>query len=151
MAERSFQLIDDYDFERRYHDIYIPKQWQAWETAHFKRVKSVTEQPDIPAQLITSGCNNGDPNALNCTVTCSNATLMYSNPENLWNCMTLATVAMLVGPGNDTINLESEKKMDEIFHFGTVAKFNDLDVFSTIVTAYIIELVLVLFLGLCFK
>ncbi|RBR07563.1 hypothetical protein FVER53590_12692 [Fusarium verticillioides] len=106
---------------------------------------------------------------------------MYNSPGNLWNCMVLATLGMLVGPGNDTIDRESEKKMDEQFHFGTVEKFNSLNVFrkvrdcawascsdSTygssasagidldiagqgIVTAYVIQLVLVLFLSLCFK
>ncbi|RGP80280.1 hypothetical protein FLONG3_1581 [Fusarium longipes] len=132
MPERSFQLIDDYNISRKYHGINIPKQWQAWETAHLLRIKSITEQPQIPARLISYGCNNGDPNALNCTTTCANATLMYSSPENLWNCMTLATLGMLVGPGNDTIDRENESKMNDIFHFGTVEKFNTLDVFKTV-------------------
>ncbi|SCO84170.1 uncharacterized protein FRV6_08297 [Fusarium oxysporum] len=212
MVERKFQVIDKYDFNRTYHGIAISEQWQAWETVHFFRVRSIIENPTVGARLISYGCNNGDGSSLNCTKTCSNATLMYSSPENLWNCMTLATLGMLVGPGNDTIDRESEKKMDEKFHFGTVEKFNSLNVFrkvrdcawascsdSTygsctrslqgfkcgpvspnniakfgtvmakpycqaasasidldiagqgIVTAYIIQLVLVLFLGLCFK
>ncbi|EXK83492.1 hypothetical protein FOQG_12193 [Fusarium oxysporum f. sp. raphani 54005] len=212
MVERKFQVIDKYDFNRTYHGIAISEQWQAWETAHFFRVRSIIENPTVGARLISYGCNNGDGSSLNCTKTCSNATLMYSSPQNLWNCMTLATLGMLVGPGNDTIDRESEKKMDEKFHFGTVEKFNSLNVFrkvrdcawascsdSTygsctsslqgfkcgpvspnniakfgrvmakpycqaasagidldiagqgIVTAYIIQLVLVLFLGLCFK
>lgn len=46
--------------------------------------------------------------------------------------MTLATLGMLVGPGNDTIDKGSEMKMDEIFHFGTVEKFNGLNVFRTV-------------------
>lgn len=46
--------------------------------------------------------------------------------------MTLATVAMLTVPGNDTIDRESEKKMDEIFHFGNVEKFDKLQVFRTV-------------------
>ncbi|KAF5618618.1 hypothetical protein F52700_12138 [Fusarium sp. NRRL 52700] len=153
-----------------YHGIAISEQWQAWETAHFFRV------------------------------------------SYLWNCMTLATLGMLVGSGNDTIDRESEKKMDEKFNFGTVEKFDSLHVFrkvrdcawtscsdsmygsctsslqgfkcgpvspdniakfgrvmakpycqaasagidldiagQTIVTVYVIQLVLVLFLSLCFK
>ncbi|KAH7179872.1 uncharacterized protein B0J16DRAFT_403186 [Fusarium flagelliforme] len=212
MPERKFRLVHDYNITRNYHGIHIPKQWQAWETAHFFRVHTIIKHPEVPARLISYGCNNGDPNALNCTETCTNETFMYSSPENLWNCMTLATVAMVVRPGNDTIDRENEKEMDEIFHFGTVEKFNELGVFwharrcvwascadSTyghctaslgpfkcqkitpfniknfgqvmagpycqaanagidldiagqgIVTAYIIQLVLVLFLGLCFK
>ncbi|KAM0081532.1 hypothetical protein ACKRZS_006318 [Fusarium odoratissimum] len=212
MAERKFQVIEKYDFNRTYHGIAISEQWQAWETAHFFRVRSIIENPTVGARLISYGCNNGDGSSLNCTKTCSNATLMYNSPENLWNCMTLATLGMLVGPGNDTIDRESEKKMNEKFHFGTVEKFNSLNVFrkvrdcawascsdSTygsctsslqgfkcgpvsanniakfgrvmakpycqaasagidldiagqgIVTAYVIQLVLVLFLGLCFK
>ncbi|RKL21271.1 hypothetical protein BFJ68_g2539 [Fusarium oxysporum] len=147
MIERKFQVIDKYEFNRTYHGIAISEQWQAWETAHFFRVKSIIENPTVGARLISYGCNNGDGSSLNCTKTCSNATLMYSSPENLWNCMTPATLGMLVGPGNDTIDHESEKKMDEKFHFGTVEKFNSLN----IVTAYVIQLVLVLFLGLCFK
>ncbi|EXL63195.1 hypothetical protein FOCG_01561 [Fusarium oxysporum f. sp. radicis-lycopersici 26381] len=187
MIERKFQVIDKYEFNRTYHGIAISEQWQAWETAHFFRVKSIIENPTVGARLISYGCNNGDGSSLNCTKTCSNATLMYSSPENLWNCMTPATLGMLVGPGNDTIDHESEKKMDEKFHFGTVenctsslqgfkcgpvspnniAKFGrvmakpycqaasagiDLDIAGQgIVTAYVIQLVLVLFLGLCFK
>ncbi|KAI1029336.1 hypothetical protein LB504_010778 [Fusarium proliferatum] len=212
MVERKFQIIDKYDFNRTYHGIAISEQWQAWETAHFFRVRSIIENPTVGARLSSYGCNNGDANSLNCTTTCSNATLMYSSPENLWNCITLATLGMLVGPGNDTIDRESEKEMDDKFHFGTVEKFNALNVFrkvrdcawascsdSTygsctsslqgfkcgpvspdniakfgrvmakpycqaanagidldiagqgIVTAYVIQLVLVLFLGLCFK
>ncbi|KAL7769811.1 hypothetical protein ACKLNR_001195 [Fusarium oxysporum f. sp. zingiberi] len=212
MVERKFQVIDKYDFNRTYHGIAISEQWQAWETAHFFRVRSIIENPTVGARLISYGCNNVDGSSLNCTKTCSNATLMYNSPENLWNCMTLATLGMLVGPGNDTIDRESEKRMDEKSHFGTVEKFNSLNVFrevrdcawascsdSTygsctsslqgfkcgpvspnniakfgrvtakpycqaasagidldiagqgIVTAYVIQLVLVIFLGLCFK
>ncbi|KAG5814274.1 hypothetical protein H9Q74_002885 [Fusarium xylarioides] len=212
MVERKFQVINKYDFNRTYHGIEISEQWQAWETAHFFRVKSIIENPTVGARLISYGCDNGDDSSLNCTTTCSNATLMYGSPQNLWNCITLATLGMLVGPGNDTIDRESEKKMDEQFHFGTAEKFNSLNVFrkvrdcawascsdSTyghctsslqgfkcgpvspdniakfgrvmakpycqaasagidldiagqgIVTAYVIQLVLALFLGLCFK
>jgi hypothetical protein len=129
MVERKFQLIDKYVFNRTYHGIPLSEQWQAWETAHFFRVKSIIDNPSVAARLISYGCNNGDPSTLNCTTTCSNATLMYSLPENLWNCMTLATLGMLVGPGNDTIDRGSEMKMDAIFHFGTVEKFNRLNVF----------------------
>lgn len=132
MPERKFRLIGDYDISRKYHGINIPKQWQAWETAHLFRVKSIAEQPEVPARLISYGCNNGNLDALNCTTTCANATLMYSKPENLWNCMTLATLGMLVGPGNDTIDRENEKEMDDIFHFGTVEKFNTLNVFTKV-------------------
>ncbi|KAF5713690.1 hypothetical protein FGLOB1_3908 [Fusarium globosum] len=132
MVERKFQIIDKYDFNRTYHGIVISEQWQAWETAHFFRVRSIIENPTVGARLISYGCNNGDANSLNCTTTCSNATLMYSAPENLWNCMSLATLGMLVGPGNDTIDRESEKEMDDKFHFGTVEKFNTLDVFRKV-------------------
>ncbi|WKT43567.1 hypothetical protein QSH57_008403 [Fusarium oxysporum f. sp. vasinfectum] len=132
MIERKFQVIDKYDFNRTYHGIAISEQWQAWETAHFFRVRSIIENPTVGARLVSYGCNNGDGSSLNCTKTCSNATLMYNSPENLWNCMTLATLGMLVGPGNDTIDRESEKKMDEKFHFGTVEKFNSLNVFRKV-------------------
>ncbi|KAF5557293.1 hypothetical protein FNAPI_5506 [Fusarium napiforme] len=132
MVERKFQIIDKYDFNRTYHGIEISEQWQAWETAHFFRVKSIIENPTVGARLISYGCDNGDGSLLNCTTTCSNTTLMYSSPQNLWNCMSLATLGMLVGPGNDTIDRESEKKMDEQFHFGTVEKFNSLNVFRKV-------------------
>lgn len=132
MVERKFQLIDRYTFNRTYHSIPLSEQWQAWETTHFFRVKSIVDHPNVSARLISYGCNNGDPSTLNCTTTCNNATLMYNSPENLWNCMTLATLGMLVGPGNDTIDKGSEMKMDEIFHFGTVEKFNGLNVFRTV-------------------
>ena len=132
MPERKFRLVHDYNITRNYYDIHIPKQWQAWETAHFFRVLAITEHPQVPVRLISYGCNNGDPNVLNCTETCGNRTLMYSSPENLWNCMTLATVSMLTVPGNDTIDRVNEKAMDEIFHFGTMEKFDKLFVFGNV-------------------
>ncbi|KAH7127325.1 hypothetical protein EDB81DRAFT_907500, partial [Dactylonectria macrodidyma] len=109
--------------------ITVPKPWQAWETAFFYRILSVLEHPKAGARLIDYGCNTGDSDTLNCTKTCSNNTLMFGSPENLWNCVTLETMGMIVGPGNDTINKASEKEMDEIFHFGTVEEFNSLNVF----------------------
>ncbi|KAF4426550.1 hypothetical protein FACUT_9860 [Fusarium acutatum] len=132
MVERKFQIIDRCDFNRTYHGIAISEQWQAWETAHFFRFRSIIENPTVGARLISYGCDNGDSSSLNCTTTCSNAKLMYYSPENLWNCMTLATLGILVGPGNDTIDRESEKKMDGQFHFGTVEKFNSLNVFRKV-------------------
>ncbi|KAF5714557.1 hypothetical protein FMUND_7366 [Fusarium mundagurra] len=145
MVERKFQIIDKYDFNRTYHGIAISEQWQAWETAHFFRVRSIIENPTVGARLISYGCNNGDASSLNCTTTCPNATLMYNSPENLWNCMTLATLGMLVGPGNDTIDRKSEKKMDEQFHFGTVEKFNTL---NTLRMATELLTVIMIFIGL---
>ncbi|KAF5983661.1 hypothetical protein FBULB1_3692 [Fusarium bulbicola] len=59
-----------------YHGIAISEQWQAWETAHFFRVRSIIENPTVGARLISYGCDNGDGSSLNCTATCSNATLM---------------------------------------------------------------------------
>ena len=129
MSLRKFRLVPYYNITRDYHGIHIPEQWQAWETAHFFRIWTITTQPEVGARLISYGCNNGDPTALNCNQTCANATLIYSSPENLWNCMTLATMAMLTVPGNDTIDRENEKRMDDIFHFGTMEDVDKLGIF----------------------
>ncbi|SPJ78575.1 uncharacterized protein FTOL_06964 [Fusarium torulosum] len=52
MVERKFQLIDEYIFDRTYHGIPLSKQWQAWETAHFLRVKSIVKNPNIVSAYI---------------------------------------------------------------------------------------------------
>jgi hypothetical protein len=108
-TERSFSIISGYNFDKTYDGIAIPLRWQRWETAHIYRISSLMENPSEPARLLSYGCNvhdpdvfsNGedpwpDPSHLNCTETCSDPALMYASPENLWNCMTLATVAMMV-------------------------------------------------------
>jgi hypothetical protein len=132
MVERKFELIDEHDFNRTYHGFSIHEQWQAWETAHFFCVNEIVENPTDGARLVSIGCNNGDASSPNCTTACSNATLMYSSPVNLWNCMTLAMLGILIGQGNNTIDRDSERKMDERFHFGTVEKFNSLNVFRKV-------------------
>lgn len=132
MVERKFNVIDNYDFKREYDGVDIPQQWQAWETAHFLRVKAIISHPEAGARLISYGCNNDDGGTLNCTTTCRNTTLMYNSPENLWNCVTLATVAMLAGPGNDTINQTNVEEMDEKFHFESLDAVNGLDIFQRV-------------------
>ncbi|RKK89740.1 hypothetical protein BFJ71_g12113 [Fusarium oxysporum] len=152
MIERKFQVIDKYEFNRTYHGIAISEQWQAWETAHFFRVKSIIENPTVGARLISYGCNNGDGSSLNCTKTCSNATLMYSSPENLWNCSCTSSLqGFKCGPVSPNNIAKFGRVMAKPYCQAASAGI-DLDIAGQgIVTAYVIQLVLVLFLGLCFK
>lgn len=144
-TERSFSIISGYDFDKTYDGIAIPPRWQRWETAHIYRISSVMENPSTPARLLSYGCNvrdpdvfsNGedpwpDPSHLNCTETCADPALMYASPENLWNCMTLATVAMMVVPGNDTVEGASLREAVERFNFGSLEAFNALNVFRDV-------------------
>ncbi|KAF4473353.1 hypothetical protein FAGAP_13208 [Fusarium agapanthi] len=48
------------------------------------------------------------------------------SPQNLWNCMTLSTVAM------KTVNEGSEKDMDDMFHFGSLSDFDKLFAFRKV-------------------
>lgn len=143
--ERKFTIIDKYDYSKQYDGISIPPRWQLWETAHLYRIYSIIDNPDEPARLISYGCNVHDPNVvhkgenpwpdashLNCTETCSDAALMYKSPESLWNCMTLATMAMLVVPGDDTIDEASLQEASERFNFGSLEDFNALNVFTDV-------------------
>lgn len=133
-VHRRFVIIDDYEHERKYEGIEIPYRWQAWETANFFRIDSILDPGNekMPVRLISYGCNNGDPERLNCTETCSNRTLMYNSPENLWNCMTLATMAMVIVPGDDTIDEATEEEAAEKFGFGSLEEFNKLNVFTSV-------------------
>ncbi|KAL2757739.1 hypothetical protein ACRALDRAFT_1068252 [Sodiomyces alcalophilus JCM 7366] len=126
MVERKLQAISEYNYTNNY----IPTAWRAWNEGYFARVWSIARRASEPASMIMSGCTTDDWKTPNCTRTCSNATAMFSSPENVWNCMTLATVAMGVVPGSDTADPDNVKAMDDIFHFGTLEDVDGLDVFS---------------------
>ncbi|RKL29738.1 hypothetical protein BFJ70_g10385 [Fusarium oxysporum] len=132
MIERKFQVIDKYEFNRTYHGIAISEQWQAWETAHFFRVKSIIENPTVGARLISYGCNNGDGSSLNCSCTSS-------------------LQGFKCGPVSPNNIAKFGRVMAKPYCQAASAGI-DLDIAGQgIVTAYVIQLVLVLFLGLCFK
>ncbi|KAF5682492.1 hypothetical protein FCIRC_4926 [Fusarium circinatum] len=102
-----------------YHGIAISEQWQAWETAHFFRVRSIIENPTVGARLISYGCDNGD--------------------------------GFKCGPVSPDNIAKFGRVMAKPYCQAASAGI-DLDIAGQgIVTAYIIQLVLVLFLGLCFK
>ncbi|KAM0549764.1 hypothetical protein ACHAPJ_009202 [Fusarium lateritium] len=125
MVEWRFKTVGNIVTERELLGTNIPPEWQMWEEAYFKRVNATLADPNHTALLIEDGCNNGDSEELNCTKTCDSAEYMFKSPQNLWNCMTLSTVAMKVvpEPTNDTVNRDSENEMRDKFHFGSLRDF----------------------------
>ncbi|KAF6516090.1 hypothetical protein HZS61_004831 [Fusarium oxysporum f. sp. conglutinans] len=125
MVEWRFKIIGSITTEKELLGTSIPPEWQMWEEAYFKRVSETLADSNHTATLINDGCDNGDSELLNCTKTCGSAEYMFKSPQNLWNCMTLSTVAMKVvpEPTNDTVNRESESEMKDKFHFESLRDF----------------------------
>ncbi|KAF5598569.1 hypothetical protein FPCIR_2866 [Fusarium pseudocircinatum] len=134
MVEWKFEVVHNITSNRKLLGTVIPPEWQMWNEAYFKRVSDTLADPSHTAKLMAEGCDNGDPGMLNCTETCDSAEHMFRSPQNLWNCMTLSTVAMKVipEPTNDTVNQESEKDMDDRFHFGSLRDFDKLFAFRKV-------------------
>ncbi|KAF5535794.1 hypothetical protein FMEXI_10630 [Fusarium mexicanum] len=134
MVEWKFEVIHNITSNRKLLGTIIPPEWQMWDEAYFKRVSDTLADPTHTATLMAEGCNNGDFGDLNCTKTCDSAEYMFRIPQNLWNCMTLSTVAMKVipEPTNDTVNEASEKAMDDLFHFGSLRDFDKLFAFRKV-------------------
>ncbi|KAJ4258100.1 hypothetical protein NW762_008240 [Fusarium torreyae] len=117
MAIRDFNFTDAYPAERDpFPQFHLSATWQAWETAWFYRIAPIINNPDTPARIMTNGCFIGD-NEPNCEKACEHATTMFDTPETLWNCLTIATVAMMAtGDGApDTISNESVRKLKDDF------------------------------------
>ncbi|EWY82926.1 hypothetical protein FOYG_15008 [Fusarium oxysporum NRRL 32931] len=175
MVEWRFRIIGSITTEKELLGTSIPPEWQMWEEAYFKRVSETLADSNHTATLINDGCDNGDSEQLNCTKTCGSAEYMFKSPQNLWNCMTLSTVAMKVvpEPTNDTVNRKSESEMKDKFHFESLRDFRyPFGKFGTVLStsycrnadpgidsdlvgqgvliAYIIQHFLVLFFGLSF-
>ncbi|KAI1018441.1 hypothetical protein LB503_005561 [Fusarium chuoi] len=134
MVEWQFEVIHNITRDRKLLGTIISPEWQMWDEAYFKRVSDTLADPTHTAKLMAEGCNNGDFGELNCTKTCDSAEYMFRSPQNLWNCMTLSTVAMKVipEPTNDTVNQDSEKDMDDRFHFGSLRDFDRLYAFRKV-------------------
>ncbi|SCO08605.1 uncharacterized protein FFB20_13078 [Fusarium fujikuroi] len=134
MVEWQFEVIHNITSNRKLLGTIISPEWQMWDEAYFKRVSDTLADPTHTAKLMAEGCNNGDFGELNCTKTCDSAEYMFRSPQNLWNCMTLSTVAMKVipEPTNDTVNRGSEKDMDDMFHFGSLRDFDRLYAFRKV-------------------
>ncbi|KAF5660296.1 hypothetical protein FDENT_13770 [Fusarium denticulatum] len=134
MVEWKFEVVHNITSNRKLLGTVIPPEWQMWDEAYFKRVSDTLADPSHTAKLMAEGCDNGDPGMLNCTETCNSAEHMFRSPQNLWNCMTLSTVAMKVipEPTNDTVNRDSEKDMDDRFHFGSLRDFDKLFAFRKV-------------------
>jgi hypothetical protein len=123
MVERSFQYLTTLNFtDNPFQQFTIPQDWRAWEVAWLYRLPAIITHASYPARLIESGCMIG--NVTNCHEACGSEEHMFSNPETLWNCLTLATVAiMATNRGPDTISNETLEKVDKRFNTGPLDEF----------------------------
>ncbi|KAL6915383.1 hypothetical protein FSST1_006878 [Fusarium sambucinum] len=123
MVERSFQYLSKLNFtDTPFKQFTIPPDFRAWEVAWLTRLHAVINNPQIPAKLIESGCIVD--NAINCKKACGSEEHMFSNPETLWNCLTLATVAaMSTNNGPDTISNDTLEAVNERFGTGPLNEF----------------------------
>jgi hypothetical protein len=128
MAEYDyrFRTMDEYNYTYT-----TPIDWQAWHEAYFGRVSAVLNANGEPVRLLSSGCTTSDSAARNCSRTCGNATAMFSSPENVWNCMALATVTMETVQGSKRVDPDNLKIIDEKFDLGgSLEAFDRLRVFT---------------------
>ncbi|KAL5591417.1 hypothetical protein FOVSG1_010306 [Fusarium oxysporum f. sp. vasinfectum] len=123
MVERSFQYLPRLNFtDSPFKQFTIPQDWRAWEVAWLYRLPAITTHASYPARLIESGCIVD--NVTNCHKACGSEEHMFSNPETLWNCLTLATVAMMsTNRGPDTISNQTLEEVDRKFNTGPLDEF----------------------------
>jgi hypothetical protein len=130
--ERSFQILPEFPFEEEYFQHFrIPPDWQGWETAWLFRLSAIVNNPRVPARMIERGCKSGYGDR-NCTQACGDAAVMFGNAETLWNCLTLATVAMMT-TGTDAphvLNQESVKNVTAMFNIGPLSEFTRMFIFG---------------------
>ncbi|KAI1014416.1 hypothetical protein LB504_012129 [Fusarium proliferatum] len=123
MVERSFRYLPALNFtDSPFKQFTIPQDWRAWEVAWLYRLPAIIDHADVPARLIESGCMVD--NVTNCYKACGSEDHMFSNPETLWNCLTLATVAMMTtNRGPDTISNQTLEEVDRRFNIGRLDEF----------------------------
>lgn len=128
----------DYQFRTIYDWNYThstPQTWQGWHEAYFGRVSSVLKANREWIRLHDRGCTTPGSASQNCSLTCGNATSMFSSPESIWNCLALATVSMETAQGNKTIDPDDLRVKHEHFDLGdteTLRAFNQLNVFGKV-------------------
>ncbi|KAH7166324.1 hypothetical protein EDB81DRAFT_918697 [Dactylonectria macrodidyma] len=130
MAEYDYRFrnMTDYNYTHS-----TPTDWQAWHDAYFDRVGGVLRANGEWIRLLNSGRTMEGWAMPNCTRTCGNATAMFSSPENVWNCIALATVTMEVVRGNKTVHPDNLQRMDDIFDLGgSLEAFDKLHVFTSV-------------------
>ncbi|ENH73342.1 hypothetical protein FOC1_g10008827 [Fusarium oxysporum f. sp. cubense race 1] len=149
MVERSFQYLPRLNFtDSPFKQFTIPQDWGAWEVAWLYRLPTIITHASYPARLIESGCIID--NVTNCHKACGSEEHMFSNPETLWNCLTLATVSMMsTNRGPDTISNQTLEEVDRKFNTGRLDEFWKLG--PGIIVAYLIQFTTVLFFALCYK
>ncbi|WKT51390.1 hypothetical protein QSH57_016360 [Fusarium oxysporum f. sp. vasinfectum] len=123
MVERSFQYLPRLNFtDSPFKQFTIPQDWGAWEVAWLYRLPTIITHASYPARLIESGCIID--NVTNCHKACGSEEHMFSNPETLWNCLTLATVSMMsTNRGPDTISNQTLEEVDRKFNTGRLDEF----------------------------
>ncbi|KAF5621513.1 uncharacterized protein FTJAE_11234 [Fusarium tjaetaba] len=123
MVERSFQYLPTLNFtDSPFKQFTIPQDWRAWEVAWLYHLPAIITNDKVPARLIETGCIVD--NVTNCHKACGSEEHMFSNPETLWNCLTLATVAMMsTNRGPDSISNETLKEVDRRFKTGPLDEF----------------------------
>ncbi|KAF5576010.1 7-dehydrocholesterol reductase [Fusarium pseudocircinatum] len=100
----------------------IPQDWRAWEVAWLYRLPAIITNDKVPARLIENGCIVD--NVTNCHKACGSEEHMFSSPETLWNCLTLATVAMMsTNRGPDTISNQTLEEVDRRLNTGPLDEF----------------------------
>ncbi|TVY68082.1 hypothetical protein Focb16_v002927 [Fusarium oxysporum f. sp. cubense] len=123
MVERSFQYLSTLNFtDSPFKQFTIPQDWRAWEVAWLYRLPAIITHASYPARLIENGCIID--NVTNCHKACGSEEHMFSNPETLWNCLTLATVAMMsTNRGPDAISNQTFGEVDRKFNTGPLDEF----------------------------
>ncbi|KAF4343981.1 hypothetical protein FBEOM_2025 [Fusarium beomiforme] len=124
MVERSFRYLSKINAtDLPFQQFSIKKEWRAWEIAWLYRLPQIITHATVPARLIEGGCEIDG--VVNCTKACESEKYMFETPETLWNCLTIATVAMMTTNGGpDTISNETLDKLETEFNTGPLNEFH---------------------------
>ncbi|KAF5617317.1 uncharacterized protein FTJAE_12687 [Fusarium tjaetaba] len=132
MTEWNIIKIEKFDYPTSWFTDTEPPDWGLWDLCFFKIISSYLGEPVQYAHLIDTECSVENSAILNCTETCSKEEELFKNPENLWNCVMLATLAVQTVDRNDTVQPGNESEANNIFNFGSLEDFHQLRVLDTL-------------------
>lgn len=111
MTERNFTLELKYsELTASFSEDFHTRQGQIWDIAYFHRIPDILENLDSPIAVLSSRTNFTDA--------CSSPWSFYRSPTLLWDCISVATVALLVEQGNDTVDETAQREADEEYLYG---------------------------------
>ncbi|KAM0345651.1 hypothetical protein ACHAPU_006305, partial [Fusarium lateritium] len=133
MAVYNFTIVQNPRQPVDFFDVPMPSTWGPWRASFFDRIPFALGEISSSVQLVPNGCHMGHMTTLNCSAVCANSEYMFASPANLWNCVTLATVAIKVTANNIT-RPQNEQEVNDMFNFGTLEQLHELKIIDRLDT-----------------